>query len=169
MDNRSFERLRTLIVDDNQHMINIVRVIMRGFGAKDFYEARDAAEAFDTVKHDGVDLIIVDYQMNLLDGLDFIKLVRTAKDSPNHYVPIIMLTAHSERSRVMAARDAGVTEFCCKPVTALDLYRKIVAVANSPREFVKTGSYFGPDRRRHRGATHSGAERRKPSDPGSSR
>ncbi|MFZ4071742.1 MAG: response regulator [Caulobacterales bacterium] len=102
-------------------MINIVGAIMRGLGAKDFYEARDAAEAFDTVKHVGVDLIIVDYQMNLLDGLDFIKLVRTAKDSPNHYVPIIILTAHSERSRVMAARDVGVTEFRCKPVTALDL------------------------------------------------
>jgi two-component system, chemotaxis family, chemotaxis protein CheY len=169
MDNRSFERLRTLIVDDNQHMINIVRVIMRGFGAKDFYEARDAAEAFDIVKHDGVDLIIVDYQMNLLDGLDFIKLVRTAKDSPNHFVPIIMLTAHSERSRVMAARDAGVTEFCCKPVTALDLYRKIAAVANSPREFVKANNYFGPDRRRHRAAEYNGVERRKAPDPGSSR
>jgi two-component system, chemotaxis family, chemotaxis protein CheY len=164
MDNRAFERLRTLIVDDNQHMINIVRVIMRGFGAKDFHEARDAAEAFDVVKHDGVDLIIVDYQMNLLDGLDFIKLVRTAKDSPNQYVPIIMLTAHSERSRVMAARDAGVTEFCCKPVTALDLYRKIVAVANSPREFVKTSTYFGPDRRRRPDNSYSGSERRKPRD-----
>jgi two-component system, chemotaxis family, chemotaxis protein CheY len=161
MDNRAFERLRTLIVDDNQHMINIVRVIMRGFGAKDFYEARDAAEAFDIVKHDGVDLIILDYQMNLLDGLDFIKLVRTGKDSPNQYVPIIMLTAHSERSRVLAARDAGVTEFCCKPVTALDLYKKIAAVANTPREFVKTGSYFGPDRRRHRNSTFQGIDRRK--------
>lgn len=166
MDNRAFERMRTLIVDDNQHMINIVRVIMRGFGAKDFHEARDAADAFDVVKHDGIDLIIVDYQMNLLDGLDFIKLVRTAKDSPNQYVPIIMLTAHSERSRVTAARDAGVTEFCCKPVTALDLYRKIVAVANSPRSFVKTSSYFGPDRRRRRGVEFTGQDRRKPPEPG---
>jgi len=98
--------------------------------------------------------------MEVLDGIDFIKLVRGSSDSANRYVPIIMLTAHSERSRVMAARDAGANEFCCKPVTAQELYRKVQAIVDYPRPFIKTPSYFGPDRRRHNDKKYEGPERR---------
>jgi DNA-binding response OmpR family regulator len=107
-----------------------------------------------------VDIIITDYQMELLDGTDFTRLVRTASDSPNPYVPIIMLTAYSERSRVLAARDAGITEFCSKPVTPTELYRKVTAVINHPRPFVRSPTYVGPDRRRHMVAGYKGDERR---------
>ncbi len=154
-------RLRVLIVDDNHHMINIVKTILRGFGIKEYFEARDAAEAFDIVRSAEVDIIVVDFLMNLLDGIDFIRLVRTAGDSPNPYVPIIMLTAYSERSKVEAARDAGTTEFCCKPVTASELYRKVASVINHPRPFVRAALYFGPDRRRHSSRSYTGPERRK--------
>lgn len=155
------DRLRTLLVDDNAHMIKIIKTILRGFGMKHFYEANDAADAFDLVRSEAVDLIIVDYQMDLLDGLDFIKLVRTGDDSPTPFIPIIMLTAYSERSRVLAARDAGVTEFCNKPVNAHELLRKLVSVIDHPRDFVRTASYFGPDRRRHSDKNHDGPYRRK--------
>ncbi len=154
-------KVSVLIVDDNTHMIHIVKTILRGFGIKSFFEATDAAEAFDIVKSDGPDVIIVDYQMDLLDGVDFTRLVRTGDDISNPYVPIIMLSAHSERKRVIAAREAGVTEFCCKPVTAEDLYKKFCAIVNSPRQFVKTSSYFGPDRRRHSNESYKGPFRRK--------
>ncbi|PHR60823.1 MAG: two-component system response regulator [Robiginitomaculum sp.] len=154
------DRLRTLIVDDNAHMINIVKTILRGFGMEHFYDAQDAAEAFSLVKSESVDLIIVDYQMDLLDGLDFIKLVRTADDSPAPFIPIIMLTAYSERKRVIAARDAGVTEFCNKPVNAQELFRKLISVIDHPRDFVRTKTYFGPDRRRHDSSKHLGPFRR---------
>ncbi len=164
MSKRSLERLRVLIVDDNHHMINIVKTILRGFGIKDYYDARDAVEAFDIVRSESIDFVIVDYQMEILDGTDFVRLVRTADDSPNPYVPIIMLTAYSERSKVEAARDAGVTEFCCKPVTATELYRKVAAVINTPRPFVRTSAYFGPDRRRRDPDTYRGPERRQTAD-----
>ncbi len=156
----NLDRLRTLIVDDNAHMINIVKTILRGFGMKHFYDAQDAAEAFSLVKSESMDLIIVDYQMDLLDGLDFIKLVRTADDSPAPFIPVIMLTAYSERKRVIAARDAGVTEFCNKPVNAQELFRKLVSVIDHPRDFVRTKTYFGPDRRRHDDSKHAGPFRR---------
>jgi two-component system, chemotaxis family, chemotaxis protein CheY len=153
-------RMRALVVDDNQHMIHIVKTILNGFGIKAIREARDPAEAFDAFKSEAIDLIIVDFLMNILDGIDFIKLVRTAGDSPNPFVPIIMLTAYSERSKVTAARDAGVNEFCCKPVTANEMLRKITSVVEHPRPFVKTAHYFGPDRRRKRDDNYSGTERR---------
>lgn len=162
----TFEPIRVLIVDDNHHMINIVKTILRGFGMKTFYEAKDAAEAFDIVRDEAVDLIIVDYLMDLLDGTDFVRLVRTGEDSPNPYIPIIMLTAYSERSKVIAARDVGVTEFCAKPVTARELYRKVVACIETPRPFVRTNSYFGPCRRRRRNGNYTGEERRSDTQTG---
>jgi DNA-binding NarL/FixJ family response regulator len=71
-----------------------------------------------------------------------------------------MLTAYAERSKVEAARDAGVTEFCAKPVTATELYKKICVVINAPRSFIRTPIYFGPDRRRRNNDSYGGKERR---------
>lgn len=160
MSNAAMSRLTVLVVDDNKHMITIVKTLLRGFGINRFLEANDAPEAFDMFRSEHIDFIIVDYLMDILDGTDFIRLVRTGEDSPNPYVPIIMLSAYSERSKVLAARDAGVTEFCCKPVTAKELYRKVCAIVNSPRPFVRTSTYFGPDRRRNQSETYRGPERR---------
>jgi two-component system, chemotaxis family, chemotaxis protein CheY len=155
------ERVRFLVVDDNVHMINIVKTILRGFGATKIFDAKDATEAFHSLRHDHIDIIIVDYQMEVLDGIEFVQMVRGSSDSPNRYVPIIMLTAHSERSRVLKARDSGVNEFCCKPVTAMELHRKVVTIINHPRQFIKSPGYFGPDRRRHGVKKYEGPERRK--------
>ncbi|WP_417487771.1 response regulator [Maricaulis sp.] len=158
-----FSRVRILIVDDNGYMLTILRTILHGFGIKQIFESKDPADAFDMVRSDAVDIIITDYQMEILDGLDFVRLVRTADDSPNPLVPIIMLSAYSEKSKVMSARDAGVTEFCCKPVTAKEMFSKIASVINEPRPFIRNKSYFGPDRRRANtdGAAYKGPERRK--------
>ena len=156
----SLERLNVLVVDDNQHMQNIVKTILRGFGVKALHEAVSASDAFALVRVTPFDLIITDFAMEPVDGCEFTKLVRTASDSPNHFVPIVMLTAYAERSKVEAARDAGVTEFCAKPVTATELYRKVCAVINTPRSFVRTNLYFGPDRRRRKDGTYKGTERR---------
>ena len=66
-----------------------------------------------------------------------------------------MLTGHSEKKRVTAARDAGVTEFLAKPISAKALYQRIVNVVANPRPFIKTKTYFGPDRRRNVNPTMS--------------
>lgn len=157
---RALERLRILVVDDNHHMANIVKTILRGIGIKDLVDASNAAEAFAAVRLTSIDLIITDFAMEPVDGCDLTRLIRTASDSPNHYVPIIMLTAYAERSKVEAARDAGVTEFCAKPVTSTELYRKVAAAINTPRSFVRTSVYFGPDRRRRTDESYKGGERR---------
>ena len=157
--NRSLERLRVLVVDDNHHMINIIKTILRGFEVKEFFDAYNAADAFQLIRTIPFDLIITDFAMDPVDGCEFTKLIRTDEDSPNHFVPVIMLTAYAERSKVEQARDSGVTEFCAKPVTATELYKKVCAVINTPRPFVRTSVYFGPDRRRKDDA-YKGKERR---------
>ena len=79
----------------------------------------------------------------------------------NPYVPIIMLTGHSDKKRVMAARDSGVTEFLAKPISANALYQRILNVVANPRPFIKTKTYFAPDRRRLANPNYVGVERRK--------
>lgn len=148
MGQPDLSKMSALVVDDNAHMIQIIRSMLLGFGITKTYESRDAAEAFDMTQTEAIDVIIVDYQMPILDGLEFTQMVRTAKDSRNPFVPIILLTAHTERSRIFAARDVGITEICAKPINAKQLWLKIAAVVNNPRPFVRANSYFGPDRRR---------------------
>jgi DNA-binding response OmpR family regulator len=72
-----------------------------------------------------------------------------------------MLTGHTEKQRVTAARDAGITEFLAKPISAKALYQRIVNVVANPRPFIKTKTYFGPDRRRAVSNSYVGPERRK--------
>jgi DNA-binding response OmpR family regulator len=71
-----------------------------------------------------------------------------------------MMTGHSAVVRVMEARDAGVTEFIAKPLSARTLLNRLNAVIYQPRPFVRTQTYFGPDRRRRADPNHLGPWRR---------
>jgi len=156
-----FSRLRFLVVDDNAHMRRIIRTLLHGFGARDVREAEDGAAGLEAVTNYAPDIIITDWAMPIFDGLELTQMIRQQGSTANPYVAVIMLTGHSERKRVMSARDAGVTEFLAKPISAKGLYQRIVSVVANPRSFVKTASYFGPDRRRAANPNYTGSERRK--------
>ena len=164
MADYNLERLNFLIVDDNKHMRALVTGILHALGAKNCLDAIDGADAFKELRHFPADIIICDWNMQPLDGLDFTRLVRTGKDSPNPFVPIIMLTGHTEMNRVVEARDAGVHEFMAKPISAKGLYSRIRAIIERPRPFVRAGLYFGPDRRRRDNPSYRGTERLKSDD-----
>ena len=151
-----FESLRVLLVDDNQHMRAIVTTVLAGVGVKQVHETRDGVEALEALREWPADLAIVDFQMFPVDGVEFTRMVRNAPDSKNPYLPIIMMTGHSEKSRVYEARDAGVTEFVAKPLTAKSVLDRMQAVIYHPRPFVRTNTYFGPDRRRRDDPAFSG-------------
>lgn len=155
--------LSFLMVDDNQHMVSIIREILRAFGATQVHCVRDAADALELAGTTPIDIAIVDYLMEPLDGLDFIRLIRTATDSPNTRLPIILLTAYTELHRVREARDAGATDVVLKPVSSEFLYGRIQVLLKDRREFISERSFVGPDRRRQVKA-FSGKERRSPSE-----
>ncbi len=156
-----FNRLRFLVIDDNAHMRRIVRTLLHGFGAREVYEAEDGAAGLEAFTHYIPDIVITDWAMPIFDGLELTQMIRQRGANVNPYVPIIMLTGHSERKRVVAARDAGVTEFLAKPISAKLLYQRILNVVVNPRAFIKTKNYFGPDRRRNANPNYVGPERRK--------
>jgi DNA-binding response OmpR family regulator len=159
-ERRRLEVLRVLIVDDNTHMASILRTVLNSFGIRHVDEVRGAVEALELIRTRQYDFVLLDYNMPILDGIEFTRLVRTGRDHNQQMVPIIMITGFTERSRVIAARDAGVTEVCVKPVTARDLWNRIAEVINAPRPFVRSKSFTGPDRRRHKDLEFSGSEKR---------
>jgi len=157
----NFNKLRFLVVDDNLHMRRILKTLLHGFGARDVVEAEDGASAFELFTQNNPDIIFLDWEMPLFDGLELIQMIRQPGAHSNPFVPIIMLTGHTERTRVTAARDAGITEFLAKPISAKGLYHRVFSVAAHPRPFIKTATYFGPDRRRTTNASYTGPERRR--------
>lgn len=161
MSRIDFNRLRFVVVDDNAHMRRILRTLLHGFGAREVVEAEDGAAGLEAFTHNLPDIVIVDWAMPIFDGIELTQMIRQPGANANPYVPIIMLTGHSEKRRVVAARDAGVTEFLVKPLSARALYERIVNVVVNPRPFVRTKTYFGPDRRRNTNANYSGPERRR--------
>jgi two-component system, chemotaxis family, chemotaxis protein CheY len=156
-----FNRLRFLVIDDNAHMRRILRTLLHGFGAREVYEAEDGATGLEAFNHFIPDIIITDWAMPIFDGLELAQMIRQPGANANPYVAIIMLTGHSEKKRVTAARDAGITEFLAKPISAKGLYERIVNIVVNPRPFIRTKTYFGPDRRRNNNANYIGQERRK--------
>ncbi len=113
-------------------------------------DAENGEHAWEIIRDSPPDLLIVDWEMEGLDGLELVKRIRNDPASPDRFMPIIMITAHSERPRIITARDAGVNEFVMKPVSAKTLFSRLNAVIEHPRRFVRTSEYFGPDRRRKR-------------------
>lgn len=152
--------IHVLVVDDNKQMRFLVRCLLRAGGISKITEAATGAEAFEIMRARPVDLIIVDWKMAPVDGLAFTHMVRRNQDSPNPYIPILMLTAHTEASRVTAARDAGVSGFVRKPISARLLFDRISNVLTDTRMFVRTEGFFGPDRRFGQDPHYAGPLRR---------
>lgn len=163
MANKSSTHLpiTVLVVDDNSHMRSLLKELLKSIGVNEIREAADPVDAFELMRTNVIDILLVDLSMPMIDGVEFVKMIRTGEDSPNKFLPIIMVTGHSERSKIEAARDAGINEFLVKPINAKSLMMRLQAVINTPRQFIKSTSYFGPDRRRGQADNYDGPWRRK--------
>ncbi len=152
-------KISALIVDDNAHMRAIVATLLHALGVTECMQAADGAEARALIAQWRPDLIIVDQNMRPVSGTEFARALR--RTSPECYdTPIIMLTAHTERSIVIAARDAGIDEILAKPISAKALMQRLHAVTHERRPFVRCATYVGPDRRRRTPSSYAGPRRR---------
>ena len=156
-----FTRVRFLIVDDNTYMRRIIRALLHGFGAREVLEAEDGAIGIETFLSQQPDVVILDWEMPILDGIEVTKMIRQPGTGVNPYTPIIMVSGHTEKRRIAEARDAGITEFLAKPVSSKALYDRVFSVVANPRSFIKTSVFCGPDRRRSSPIGHAGPDRRR--------
>jgi CheY-like chemotaxis protein len=142
------QSLSVLVVDDNQYMRKMIRTLLVNCGIKDIYEATDGIAALDTIRTVAPDIVILDWEMPLLSGPELVRIVRSPGVFPMPDVPIIMLTGHGERWRVVEAVRLGVNEYLTKPVSAKSLYDRMVSIATKPRPAVQLGDYYGPEPRK---------------------
>lgn len=143
-----FSQLSIMIVDDNRHMRSLLSSIVRALGIKKIKEAGDGETALSDVSAFQPDILITDWHMEPMDGTTLVKSLRHSSVDAIRYVPIIMLSGHSDQTRVREARDCGVHDFLTKPVSAKSLLARLIKIIENPRPFIKTENYFGPDRRR---------------------
>jgi YesN/AraC family two-component response regulator len=129
-------------------MRKVVRTLLMSIGVRTIYEAADGNSGLELIRTMSPHVVIVDWQMPGLDGPSFVRTVRSPDTFPYPDVPIIMLTGHSERSRVLQAAEIGVHEFLLKPVSSKALADRLAAVLVNPRKVVRRGDYYGPEPRK---------------------
>ena len=137
-----FNLLRFLVIDDNALTRRVVRMLLERFGASEVYEADDGASGVEAVVHFMPDIILTDWVMPNLDGLELTRVIRQAGLTADPYVPIIMVCGYSEPARIAKALDAGVTQFLTKPISVQALYDAIVTIVANPIAFHRDRELF---------------------------
>jgi CheY-like chemotaxis protein len=165
-----FDSAHVLIVEDNAQVRRLLGAVLRAIGVGRVVSASNGAEAIRILRTLGaaeaegdpdarIDAVISDWVMHPGDGLALLRWIRRHRESPNRFVPFLMLSANSEPNRVRQARDLGASAFIAKPFMADTVARYLSTALADARRFVEIGEYFGPDRRKHR-AGMSEEERR---------
>ena len=142
------QQLNVLVVDDNAFMRNMVRGLLGNIGVKKTFEAGDGIAALDMIREASPDVVVLDWEMPLLNGPELVRIVRSPGVFPMPDIPIIMLSAHGERWRIVESVEIGVNEFLCKPVSAKGLLDRLISILLKPRASVRLGKYYGPAPRR---------------------
>ncbi len=150
-----FAAAKVVVVDDEHYMRKVVRAMLLSIGVCEIHDAPDGEAGLELIRRIAPDVVILDWQMPGLDGPAFVRLVRSPGAFPYPNVPIIMLTGHGERSRVVEAVKIGVNEFLLKPVSVKALHDRMVSVLTKPREVVKSGDYYGPVPRKLAATVHA--------------
>lgn len=171
MSDYNLSRFTILLVEDNSFVRNTLNDLLRHFQIERISVASNGEEAISYLKdmkrvnNPGPDLIISDLVMSPINGLLLLRWARTAKESPNRFVPFIMLSGAADREYVASSRDLGVTEFLAKPFSVTSVFSHLSQVIERPRPFITTKEFFGPDRRRGKNAGPPNVEeRRRPDD-----
>lgn len=141
---KPFSAIKILIVDDQHYMRKVLITMLAGLGVSRVYEAQNGQEGLQEVRRLNPDLVLVDWDMPVMDGLEFIRRIRTPGEFAIPDVPIIMLTGHGDRWRVIEAARFGVHEFLLKPISTNNLLDRIKAVLDRPRPMMELDHRYIP-------------------------
>lgn len=145
-----FKDVKLLVADYDQNIRMLIKQVLENFGFRDITIVRNGEEARRALMRQPVDLLISEWVMEPMGGIELLDFIRLSKDSPCRDLPVIFLTGKAEEHDVIFARNKGVTEFVVKPFTASTLSHRIIQVVDNPRSFVMSKNFVGPDRRRGR-------------------
>jgi two-component system chemotaxis response regulator CheY len=162
INNSPLSKLSVLCVDDDRITRDLLKALLHSFGFRKIFLASSPKEALATLSSTVIDIVLSDWRMPGMSGIEFTKKVRNLPPMlGTNFVNIIMLTGNGSEENVVQARDSGVTEYLIKPFTANDLRKRIIEVVEKPRPFIISDNYKGPSRRRKKSPPPNGIERRK--------
>jgi two-component system chemotaxis response regulator CheY len=140
--------LKVLVVDDEAYMRKVTKTILAAIGIPTVFEAEDGITGYELAHKNVPNLMIIDWEMPLINGPQLLQMIRSPDEYLLRDIPVIMLTAHSDLSRVVQSARIGVNEFVRKPVSIKTLRDRIVSIFSNPRPAVQMGEYYGPKPRR---------------------
>lgn len=152
--------LNVLVIDDNDYMRVLLKRVLVSLGVARVGEARNGEDAYKQLRTSAPDIIFCDREMAPLNGLEFVRQLRSAPDSPCPMVPVVMVSSYTELQYVEEARDVGANGYLAKPISPKLLYERICRIIESPGSFIRSKTYKGPDRRHVTSAQYSGEDRR---------
>ena len=154
------ERLSLLVVEDSSFARYMLSEILRALKVGRIVAAKDGGEAIAMLRESsaayhagaalGFDLVLSDYVMSPINGAMLLRWLRQHEESPDRFLPFIMVSGAADSENVREARDLGVSEFLAKPFSVRSVADHLIAVIDNPRFFVYNADYFGPCRRRQR-------------------
>lgn len=140
--------LNILVVDGNAYMRKVTRMMLMNLGAKSVMEAADGLAALEQIRNSDPDVMLLDWDMPLLNGMEVVRIVRSPGVFPRPNLPIIMLTSRAHRSSVVQALHAGINEFLVKPTSAKALHDRLSSIVINPRPMVQLGDAYVPQPRK---------------------
>ena len=146
--NALVQSAKVLIVEDEAYSRKVIRSLLMTIGVRKVWEANDGKSGLTAICNVAPDIVLLDWDMPVLDGAQFMRQVRSPTTFPMPAVPVIMVTGYGERSRVVEAVRLGVHEYLLKPVSTQALLSRMTAVLANPRPMVRRGDYYGPEPRK---------------------
>ena len=145
---KMIQGITILVVDDNAYMRKVTRMMLVNLGAKSVIEAADGLAALEAIRNNDPDVMLLDWDMPVLNGIEVLRIVRSPGVFPRPNLPTIMLTTNAQRSQVNEAMRAGAHEFLLKPTSPKALRDRLTSIVFNPRPMMKIGKYYVPRPRR---------------------
>ncbi len=145
---KALEGLVVLVADSNPYLRRLTRMMLMNLGVKSIYESADGVAALEAIRNVNPDVMILDWDMPVLDGREVMRIVRSPGEFPKANLPIVMLTDRGLQSRVTSAIRLGVHEFLVKPISPKTLLQRLLGIILNPRPMVRAGKYYIPMPRR---------------------
>jgi two-component system chemotaxis response regulator CheY len=145
---KAMEALVVLLADSNAYTRRLTRTMLTNLGIKSIYESVDGIAALEAIRTINPDVMILEWDLPVLDGPEVMRVVRSPGVFPKPSLPIIMLTDRGLRSRVTEAIRLGVNEFLVKPISPKSLQQRLLGILLNPRPMVRAGKYYIPMPRR---------------------
>jgi two-component system chemotaxis response regulator CheY len=158
MDRKLASKLK-VVVADQPYLAALTAGMLRNLGVKLISETQDISSTWAALRREPLGLLLIDDALGPSDPLALVRELRADPSAINRHIPVLMTFTNAEKARIVAARDAGVTEFLKKPLSANVIGLRLVQALENPRPFVEAEAYAGPDRRR-REAKVEGPDRR---------